>query len=72
MTEQNQHCPGFEANKTLAEVKVKVSCVRQRNGSLFRRIGKNNKMFSLRCLYRNQKMLGERRICFSRYQLKYA
>jgi ribosomal protein S27E len=23
MTEQNQHCPGFEANKKLAEVKVK-------------------------------------------------
>jgi ribosomal protein S27E len=27
MTEQNQHCPGFEANKTLNEVKVKCpSC----------------------------------------------
>jgi ribosomal protein S27E len=23
MTEQNQHCPGFESNKKLAEVKVK-------------------------------------------------
>ena len=23
MTEEKQHCPGFEANKTLSEVKVK-------------------------------------------------
>ena len=23
MTEQKQHCPGFEANKTLTEIKVK-------------------------------------------------
>lgn len=25
MTEQKQHCPGFEANKSLNEVKVKCS-----------------------------------------------
>jgi|GEM_PF-511566 len=25
MTEQQQHCPGFEANKSLSEIKVKCS-----------------------------------------------
>jgi ribosomal protein S27E len=30
MTEQKQHCPGFEANKSLTEVKVKCpACGKQ-------------------------------------------